>query len=221
MSAVAWLSRQEIVALGWALLHFCWQGTAVAVAYAVVDRATSHASSKVRYAVALAALMIMPLIVVGTFADEPRVATHTRSPVGSTSDTSFNFAPAAPTTRSTPILHELPLATSLEEQGTDWFNWIAARADRFLPWVVALWLSGVLLLALRALGGWWLSGVMRARTGFPITVQIPEFPKEDAPMYLSTTYPQLTLVFIFISFLLCRLQITHRHCHTLSFSESI
>jgi len=162
MSAVAWLSRQEIVALGWALLHFCWQGTAVAVAYAVVDRATSHASSKVRYAVALAALMIMPLIVVGTFADELRVATNTHSPVGLTTDTSFSFAPPPPTTRSTPILHELPLATSLEEQGTDWFNWIAARADRFLPWVVALWLSGVLLLALRALGGWWQLNLIRS-----------------------------------------------------------
>jgi beta-lactamase regulating signal transducer with metallopeptidase domain len=162
MSVAAWLSRQEIVALGWALLHFCWQGTAVALAYAVVDRATSHASSKVRYAVALAALMIMPLVVAGTFADELRIANHPHSPAGLTTDTSFNFAPAAPAAHPTPNLHELPLASSLEDQGTDWFNWIATRTDRFLPWVVALWLSGVLLLALRALGGWWQLNLVRS-----------------------------------------------------------
>jgi beta-lactamase regulating signal transducer with metallopeptidase domain len=159
MSAVAWLSRQEIVALGWSLLHFCWQGTAVALAYAVVDRATSHASSRVRYVVALAALMVMPLIVVGTFTDEMRVA----APTHTTSDAGFAFAPAAPSAKSTPILHELPLASSLEDQGTDWFSWLSTRADRFLPWVVALWLSGVLLLALRALGGWWQLGLVRRR----------------------------------------------------------
>jgi hypothetical protein len=60
LSPIAWLSREEIVALGWTLLHFCWQGTAVAVAFAVVDRITSDATSKVRYFVALAAFMVSP-----------------------------------------------------------------------------------------------------------------------------------------------------------------
>ena len=46
MSAIAWLTREETVALGWTLLHFCWQGTAVAVAYAVVDQVTSRATSE-------------------------------------------------------------------------------------------------------------------------------------------------------------------------------
>src|SRR5580693_2854557 len=75
MSEIAWLSREEIVALGWTLLHFCWQGTAVAVAYLAVDRMTSRATSRVRYAVALAAFMLMPLVVLGTFAMEIRIAT--------------------------------------------------------------------------------------------------------------------------------------------------
>ena len=55
MNSISWLSRGEIVALGWTLLHFCWQGTAVALAYSVVDRMTSRATSGVRYAVALIA----------------------------------------------------------------------------------------------------------------------------------------------------------------------
>src|SRR5258708_16477091 len=74
MSTMSWLSRGEIVALGWTLLHFCWQGTAVAVAYSVIDRMTSRATAGVRYAVALMALMSMPVVVVGTFVEDIRVA---------------------------------------------------------------------------------------------------------------------------------------------------
>jgi hypothetical protein len=72
MSTMSWLSRGEVVALGWTLLHFCWQGTAVAVVYSVIDRMT-RATSGVRYAVARLALALMPLVVV-KFAEEMRVA---------------------------------------------------------------------------------------------------------------------------------------------------
>src|SRR5216684_948760 len=71
---MVWLSHDQMVALGWTLLHFCWQGTAVAVAYAFVDRMTSRATSQIRYVVALAALALMPAVVVGTFAMEMRTA---------------------------------------------------------------------------------------------------------------------------------------------------
>ena len=56
-------------------------------------------------------------------------------------------------------MHELPLASSLVEQN----NWLAVRTDRMLPWVDALWLAGVLFLAIRALGGWWQLGLVRRR----------------------------------------------------------
>ncbi len=146
MSAIAWLSREEIVALGWTLLHFCWQGTAVAVAYAVVDRMTSKATSKVRYAVALSAFMLMPLVVLGTFAMEMRVA----APTAQTKDaspviTGFIF------TDRTPTVHELPLASGFAQRE----EWLVIRAERLMPWLDGFWLIGVLLLALRSLGGWW------------------------------------------------------------------
>jgi beta-lactamase regulating signal transducer with metallopeptidase domain len=147
MSTMAWLSQEETVALGWTLLHFCWQGSAVAVGYAAVDRMTARTTSKVRYIVALAALMLMPLVVAGTFAEEMRVATR--------ASLSGDGAPVAaevhmvPT--QSPILHEIPLASSLEGQ-SDWF---VMRAERLLPWVDALWMLGVFLLAIRSIGGWW------------------------------------------------------------------
>jgi beta-lactamase regulating signal transducer with metallopeptidase domain len=146
MSAIAWLSREEIVALGWTLLHFCWQGTAVAVAYAVVDRMTSKATSKVRYAVALSAFMLMPLVVLGTFAMEIRVATPTaQTKEAAPVITGFLF------TDRTPTVHELPLASGFAQQE----EWLVIRAERLMPWVDGFWLIGVLLLALRSLGGWW------------------------------------------------------------------
>jgi beta-lactamase regulating signal transducer with metallopeptidase domain len=155
MSAMAWLSREEMVALGWTLLHFCWQGTAVAVAYAAIDLMTSRATSKVRYVVALAALTLMPAVVIGTFTEEMRTATPApvnRNAAQVITGVNLGVAPR-------PILHELPLASSLEEP-TDW---LVMRAERLLPWVDALWLVGVFLLAVRSLGGWWQLELVRRR----------------------------------------------------------
>src|SRR5277367_5486004 len=74
MVAMNWLSREETVALGWTLLHFLWQGTALALAYAVVDRMTRRVSSALRYLIALGALALMPLAVIATFANEMRTS---------------------------------------------------------------------------------------------------------------------------------------------------
>ena len=147
MSAMVWLSRQETVVLGWTLLHFCWQGTAVAVAYAVVDRMTSRAQSQVRYAVALAALILMPMIVIATFAEEMRAATPAHINGQSTAQA---FSEEKVDVRPRTVLHEIPLASSLEEPS----DWLTMRAEQLLPWVDALWLVGVFLLAIRSMGGW-------------------------------------------------------------------
>lgn len=51
-------------ALGWALLHFLWQGAAVAVALAGALRATRHHASSTRYllgVIALAAMLALPV----------------------------------------------------------------------------------------------------------------------------------------------------------------
>src|SRR5271170_6607798 len=158
MSALAWLSREEMVALGWTLLHFCWQGTAVALAYALVDRLTSRATSKVRYVVALAALMIMPPLVLGTFAVEMRTATPTRATsTHLTKDTTQVLTSWHLSENATPTVHELPLASDIQERS----EWLVMRAEQLLPWVDGIWFAGVLLLALRSLGGWWQLELLR------------------------------------------------------------
>jgi beta-lactamase regulating signal transducer with metallopeptidase domain len=157
MNSISWLSRGEIIALGWTLLHFCWQGTAVAVAYSLVDRMTSRATSGVRYAVALIALLLMPIVVAATFVEEMRIAApaHPNEPAAAT-------IPRLPLDgRHGPVLQEIPLTLSLAVDQPN--SWLAARTERVLPWVDSLWILGMLLLAVRAMGGWWQLEQLRRR----------------------------------------------------------
>ncbi len=54
---ISWLSQMWVQRLGWTLVHFLWQGTAIALLYAVVSRlAMLRRSPKLRYVLACAAL---------------------------------------------------------------------------------------------------------------------------------------------------------------------
>src|SRR5437868_612270 len=157
MNSISWLSRGEIVALGWTLLHFCWQGTAVAVAYSVADRMTSRATSGVRYAVALIALLLMPVVVAATFVEEMLVAAPPHA-----SEQPATAIPHLPLDgRHGPVLQEIPLTLSLAVDQPN--AWLVGRTERVLPWVDSLWMLGMLLLALRAMGGWWQLEQVRRR----------------------------------------------------------
>src|SRR5260370_34615242 len=157
MNSISWLSRGEVVALGWTLLHFCWQGTAVAVAYSVVDRMTSRATSGVRYAVALIALLLMPVVVAATFVEEMRVAAPSHAngqAAGANSSLRVDG-------RQGPVLQEIPLTLALAVERPN--SWLVARAERVLPWVDCVWILGVLLVAVGAFGGLWQLEQVRRR----------------------------------------------------------
>jgi beta-lactamase regulating signal transducer with metallopeptidase domain len=157
MNSISWLSRGEIVALGWTLVHFCWQGTAVAVAYSVVDRMTSRATSGVRYAVALIALLLMPVVVAATFVEEMRVA----APSQANEQAAGAISPLPVDGRHRAVLQEIPLTLALTADQPN--SWLVARAERVLPWVDCVWILGMLLLAVRAMGGWWQLEQVRRR----------------------------------------------------------
>src|SRR5579859_1743320 len=150
--AAGWLPRGELQALGWTLLHFCWQGAAIALAYAVADRLTLRASSATRYAVALGALALMPLAVALTFASEMQgVPREQASTAIVANGATIQYGISQQIGRGQGIV--------AEARGT----WITSRAERLLPWVDAVWMLGVLLLATRAMGGWWQLQRMRRR----------------------------------------------------------
>jgi beta-lactamase regulating signal transducer with metallopeptidase domain len=123
-----WISPQTMQSLGWALVHFLWQGTAIA-ALAAVIMATCRSAS-VRYCLGVGALALMLATPVATFlAQSP--SGHTQSPQAS------DVAP-----RDSKSLAPAVLAFELPSSSQDAFRWL-----------VEAWLAGVVAFSLRSAGG--------------------------------------------------------------------
>ena len=133
-----------IYTIGWALIHFVWQGGLIAVATAAALASCRHRSSETRYTIACAGLVAMlaaPAItaaVVGT-------SDQTIARGGSASlavSTSASPSPALATAR----LETASLSLAATAART------ASTVERWLPLVVWVWLSGVMLLLARFAG---------------------------------------------------------------------
>ncbi len=163
MGILSWTRGGEMVALGWTLLHFCWQGALIAVFYAVLDRMTMRAGTKVRYGVALLALSLMPLAALATFVDQARLVV--RVPSGGSEVVASQLGAI-----HTTLVKQLPVAAPLVTRSE---LWIAGNTGHMLPWIDSVWLTGVLLLMLRAMCGWWWLQRLRraARVAVPASVE--------------------------------------------------
>ena len=73
MEMLHWMRSSDVVALGWTLLNFCWQGVAIATLYVAMDRAAGRMGAPTRYGIAVAALALMPIIVTATFVEQERL----------------------------------------------------------------------------------------------------------------------------------------------------
>jgi beta-lactamase regulating signal transducer with metallopeptidase domain len=127
-----WLSAGVMHSLGWALLHFLWQGTAVAALTAALMTLCRRAST--RYAVAVCALAIMLAAPVATFffiASSGATAPAIASPVAKTQPT---------------------VASNVVVRASAGISRISPSLD-VLPWLVETWLLGVALFSLRSAGG--------------------------------------------------------------------
>ena len=127
MSALL-LSPETIHRLGWTLIHFLWQGFALAILGYIVMLPVRKAAA--RYTLALTAFVAMALCPIVTFLA-----------LGPGTVPSLSFAPvfngfAAPATL-------LSAATAGASPGYDWPGM-----------VVVFWLAGILVFSVRALGGW-------------------------------------------------------------------
>ncbi|HJU26983.1 MAG TPA: TonB family protein [Rhodanobacteraceae bacterium] len=122
-----------IDALGWTLLHFLWQGAAIGMLYAVA-RALS-ASPRTRYLSGIAALALCAL---------------------SSAVTLGWLWPSQAVGATTQRLPDRQFAALLAPGSGAWHG-----ADRVLPWLVAAWCAGVLLLAARSIWQW--SALARTR----------------------------------------------------------
>ena len=142
-------------ALGWTLLHFVWQGTLIAFVLAAALHALRRHAAHVRYAVAcgaLALLLVIPAITLYLYAGA-NTETPADRPAGAASVTPASPAATAPALRP---------AASPETPAT-WQQEANGLLRVALPWLVMLWMMGVLALSVRYLAGWTYTSVMRRR----------------------------------------------------------
>ncbi|MDY7010542.1 MAG: M56 family metallopeptidase, partial [Planctomycetota bacterium] len=166
------LTNPFIQRVGWALLHFLWQGAAVAVILAGAMLLLRHKSSNLRYAAACAAMALMLLLPAGTMWMVRPSGLETIV----TPDTSVAIAPvenvepaAVPLNYAVDnIALPAPVEVSFEpaaaakpvefaesiDQPLPWYQQIGDAARPALPWGVCCWLIGVLVLSMWRLRGW-------------------------------------------------------------------
>ncbi len=129
-----WLTPQLVSAIGWTLIHFLWQGFALAgLLYLALPLCRSATA---RHDLALAVLMMMGAAPVLTF-----LFLHTEARSGAT-------LIAAPGLLSSGAL--------VGGAGA-----VPSLHPDLLLWLVAVWLTGVAALSLRAVGGWCLAETWR------------------------------------------------------------
>lgn len=125
--------------VGWALLHSLWEGTLVVLAAALLLRGLRGASPRLRYTVAVLALLLM-------------TGLPLRHLVPLHSGTS-----AVLLAQNHPSIEGPALSQVLPEPASALRTRMAAGLERAMPWVVAIWAVGVFVSLLRLAGGWaWL-----------------------------------------------------------------
>ncbi len=143
--------QHTIQAVAWTLIHFCWQGAAIAALYAAASKLLAHRSSNARYIAALAALLLMLAASASTFSWEMRSGL---APV--------SFAPSAAPSLPGDDHTGYKFSPTVTPASDASHGAAASSITEWLPWIDAFWLIGVVLLSCRSLGGWWL--IHRLRT---------------------------------------------------------
>jgi TonB family protein len=145
-------------ALGWTLLHLCWQGTLVAVVLWCVLGLLGGRSSQMRYAVACLALGLMIALPLGTFAHLASVEYQLRA--------AFDSSAVA-------IEPGMILRVRAGELSAPWPVRMAVALDHALPWILLAWFAGVILFVGRLNVGLLVARRMRSAgtTAAPVELQ--------------------------------------------------
>ena len=155
-----WISLTTMQSLGWALLHFLWQGTALAALAAAAMALCRRAST--RYLLGVGALALMLLAPFATY-----FYAQQHSGVADAAKSS----PLAAADRSTARGRT---AASGATQHSSFERLSSAPALDALPWLVEAWLLGVAFFSLRSAGGFLLLERERRRQSTVVSPQVLE-----------------------------------------------
>src|SRR2546426_2036225 len=135
------LRQPLILALGWALLHFLWQGVLIAMLLGGANLLLRSASAGLRYAAACAAMLAMLAAGAGTFLWLVFQAGASGStPIG-------GLASVLPATMAGGAMAARAISTQSAFRVEQWL-------DTHLAWLVCVWAAGVVMLYLRTVGAW-------------------------------------------------------------------
>ncbi|HTZ89638.1 MAG TPA: M56 family metallopeptidase [Alloacidobacterium sp.] len=131
-------------ALGWTLIHFCWQAAAIALVYKLADLAMAKHRTQARYLLALAAILAMLGASIGTLAYEE----NSYRPAAALS--------AAGASGMTPALQIIPRPLAVIDMPAAPRETAKLLASDVMPYLDFFWLVGVFCLSVKTIGGWWL-----------------------------------------------------------------
>ena len=148
-----WLSPVTMRLLALALLHFLWQGAALAaLAYLLMALCRSATT---RYAIGLAALVLMfaaPVTTFLVFRSQERASLPSSSAGTLVAAASPTSAPDFMPRKRTPARHD--------------------SAPGYFLWLIEAWLCGVVLLSIRSAGGYLLVERLRRRETVPVNQEL-------------------------------------------------
>ena len=152
------LSQDMIQRLGWTLLHFIWQATAIALLLAILLAGLRKTAASVRYIMACAALGLIVLLPIATIslipASTPQSTAHIEPPPAPA------IVPMQPITEETPLARVVEYEEPIRLESTNiapvvpWKQRAIEKLETSLPYLVTGWLIGVFGLSLWHLGGW-------------------------------------------------------------------
>ena len=166
-----WFSPGAMQSLGWALLHFIWQGTALAALAAAAMALCRRAST--RYLLGVGALALMLLAPLATFF----FYSQQHSGVADT-------AKSSPLAAAWPTARDRDAASGSSAQHSSFARYFIGRSSigqssiapslDALPWLVEAWLLGVAFFSLRSAGGFLLLERERRKRSIVVGTRVLE-----------------------------------------------
>jgi HEAT repeat protein/beta-lactamase regulating signal transducer with metallopeptidase domain len=156
-------------ALGWALVHFLWQGAALAILLGIALAVTRPTAARARYTLSLltlGAMLVLPIATGLRLYDSARpgpaasdASVVAPAPAAKLAAVPDSPAPPAISTGRSTIDQPVPQSSSVATTAR-----LAALRELLnpaLPWLVALWVVGVVALSIRLAHGWLMARRLR------------------------------------------------------------
>lgn len=171
------LATPIVETLGLTLVHFLWQGALVAVIFAALLHLLKNSSAATRYKTACIGLVLMSVLPVATYT---YLYPTPGADIGSVELTQTDTPPSPALTTDTALPATQPdeafdsaRAPFADVQPRVIGNSLSSvNLKAYLPWLVAIWLLGVIGLSIRLVGGLFLTYQLRTKATRPVSAAL-------------------------------------------------